>query len=257
MGQNRVMGFSVPSFSDAARRAYWTGFRDSRAPLVAISAWGFVTGIAMVNSGMSETMAVLMTLLVYAGSAQLTALPLMEANAPLWLIFAAGMVVNVRFVIFSAALQPFFARYSTWKRLVLGYIITDVAFVLFVSRYTDAKRVGTSQQLWYFLGMTTTGWAVWNSSSILGIYMGGLVPESWGLDYAAVLALLAIVVPLVKSRPMLSCLVAAAAVAWVGQVLPLRLGLLAAVVAGVVAGVLSEHSIRQRESRADTKQGQP
>lgn len=240
MGHNRLAGFSFRSVGDAARRAFRMGIRDSRAPLVAIGTWGFVTGIAMVKSGMSETMAVLMTLLVYAGSAQLTALPLMEAGAPLWLIFAAGMVVNVRFVIFGAALQPFFAQYSAWKRLVLGFLIIDVAFVLFVSRYADAKRIGTRQQLWYFLGMTISGWIVWNTSSIIGIYMGGLVPPGWGLDYAAVLALLAIVVPLVTSRPMLACLLVAGVTAWVGQVLPLRLGLLAAVVAGVGAGVLTE-----------------
>src|SRR5690625_5019943 len=251
MGHNRLAGFSFRSVGDAARRAFRMGIRDSRAPLVAIGTWGFVTGIAMVKSGMSETMAVLMTLLVYAGSAQLTALPLMEAGAPLWLIFAAGMVVNVRFVIFGAALHPFFAHYSAWRRLVLGFLIYDIAFVLFVSRYADARRVGTAQQLWYYLGMAIIGWLVWNVASILGIYAGGLVPQGWRLDYAAVLALLAIVVPLIQSRPMVACSLVAAGVAWVGQLLPLRLGLLAAVVAGVVAGVWAERSLRRRAAPAN------
>ncbi|HLR12194.1 MAG TPA: AzlC family ABC transporter permease [Burkholderiaceae bacterium] len=243
MAQNRAVNFSLRSFNDAARRAYLTGLRDGRAPLTAVGIWGFVTGIAMVKSGLTESMAALMTLLVYAGSAQLAALPLLEANAPLWLIFAAGMVVNVRFIIFGAALHPFFERYSTWQRMVLGFLIIDVAFVLFVSRYADARRVGTAQQLWYYLGITTTGWVIWNSTSMVGIYLGGLVPAGWGLEYAAVLALMTIVVPLVKSRPMVCCLVVSGVVAWAGQALPLRLGLVAAVLAGVLAGMMAERAL--------------
>src|SRR5699024_9193225 len=83
--------------TDTQRRAFMYGLRDAVAPFVAVGTWGFVTGIAMVKSGLSENMAALMTIMVYAGSAQLTALPLIEAGAPLWLIFAAGLVVNIRF----------------------------------------------------------------------------------------------------------------------------------------------------------------
>lgn len=230
----------VSKISDAQRRAFLFGMREATAPFVAIGTWAFVTGIAMVKSGLSESMAVLMTVLVYAGSAQLTALPLMETGAPLWLIFAAGMVVNVRFVIFGAALQPYFRHFSWRKRLALGFLISDIAFVLFIARYADAKRVGTNQQLWYFLGIIIPGWIVWNVLSIIGVYMGGLVPASWSLDFAAILALLAIIIPLIKTRPMVMCLVVAGVVAWVGQLLPLRLGLAVAVMAGVVAGVVSE-----------------
>ena len=51
----------------------------------------------------------LMSLLVYAGSAQLAALPLIVAGAPLWVIVATGLITNLRFVIYSAALRPYFA----------------------------------------------------------------------------------------------------------------------------------------------------
>jgi predicted branched-subunit amino acid permease len=69
-----------------------------RPALIATFTWGLVTGVAMVKSGLTETAAVAMTLLVYAGSAQLTSLPLIAAGAPLWLIFAAGLIVNLRFL---------------------------------------------------------------------------------------------------------------------------------------------------------------
>ena len=54
-----------------------------------IAAWGLMTGVAMVKSGMSTFEAVAMTLLVFAGSAQLAALPLIVQGAPMWLVWAA------------------------------------------------------------------------------------------------------------------------------------------------------------------------
>ncbi len=51
-----------------------------------IAAWGFVTGIAMVKGGLSPELAVAMSLLVYAGSAQLASLPLLAAGAPMGVI---------------------------------------------------------------------------------------------------------------------------------------------------------------------------
>lgn len=223
------------------------GLRHVLPAMVATSIWGFVTGIAMVKSGMTELQALLMTLLVYAGSAQLTALPLLEAQAPLWLIFVAGFVVNIRFIIFGAALQPFFRQYNWRQRLFLGFLTSDVAFALFMAQYSEAKKRGTYDQLWYFLGMIIPGWLSWQIFSAAGIYFAGLIPPEWSLEFAATLALLAILVPLVSTRGLLICLIVAAITAWIGQLLPLRLGLVASVFAGMVAGVVAEQLGKARK----------
>lgn len=232
------------------RERYWfsLGLKEAGSTFVATGIWGFVTGIAMVKSGLTEAIASLMTLFVYAGSAQLTSLPLIESSAPLWLIVAAGTIVNIRFVIFGAALQPFFRHLPWYKRLLLGYTTTDISFVLFMSRFGEDKTVGRMQHVWYFTGIIVPSWLVWQSSSLLGIYLGGFIPSSWGLEFAAILALLAVVMPLIKTSPFLVCLVVAGFTAWCGQLLPLRLGLVASVVMGVLAGVVTEQLIEKRRA---------
>src|SRR5690606_41397402 len=102
----------------------------------------------MVKSGLTETMAAWMTLLVYAGSAQLTSLPLIVSSATIWLIFAAGMVVNLRFLIFAAALQPVFRRMPWFERLGLGFLSTDVAFVEFVARHGGRRDPAATGRVW-------------------------------------------------------------------------------------------------------------
>ena len=238
-----------PDDREAARRAerrvaIREGLIAVRPALIATFTWGLVTGVAMVKSGLTETAAIAMTLLVYAGSAQLTSLPLIAAGAPLWLIFAAGCIVNLRFLIFSAALQPYFQALPWYKRASYGYFTTDMSFVLFMPRFGDAKVRGTESQRWFFLATIVPGFIVWQSSSLLGIALGTMVPSAWSLDFAAVLALLAITIPLANSRPMLVAMLAAGIVAWVAQPLPLRLGLLAAVITGIVAGIWAEGSLR-------------
>lgn len=223
-----------------AIRSFNEGFQQVFPTMLATSLWGFVTGIAMVKAGMSEFMASLMTLLVYAGSAQLTALPLITAGAPLWLIFAAACVVNIRFVIFGAAVQPFFGRYRWPARLGLGYWLSDMGFVLFMSKFADAKKRGTPHQMWFYLGLIIPGWISWQVASLAGIFMGGVVPQGWELEFAATLALMGITIPLIKNMPMAVSIVVAGSLAWLCQPLPLRLGLAVAVVGGIVSGVAAE-----------------
>jgi len=68
------------------REAYWRGVRELLPAAPGVFAWGLVTGVAMVKSGLSIEYALIMTFLAYAGSAQLAALPLLVTVAPLWVV---------------------------------------------------------------------------------------------------------------------------------------------------------------------------
>lgn len=63
-------------------------------------------GMAMVKSHLSLPQALCMSLLVFAGSAQLAALPLIATHAPIWVIFVTALVVNLRFLVFAILLAP-------------------------------------------------------------------------------------------------------------------------------------------------------
>ncbi|MEF9944569.1 MAG: AzlC family ABC transporter permease [Burkholderiaceae bacterium] len=219
--------------------------------LFATGTWGLVTGVAMVKSGLTLAQAIGMTLLAYAGSAQLAAMPLIVAGVPLWVVLIAATVVNLRFVIFSAGLYPFFRRFPLGKRLFLGYITGDVHFAIFLSRFAGSPlpERGSTHQVWFFLGMAALNWAVWQGTSILGILLGHQVPGEWGLDFAAILALIALTVPMINSRPAVAGVLASAAVAVLGAGLPLRLGLVAAVVIGIAVAMGSEIALERTTRR--------
>jgi len=83
--------------------AFRQGVMDMAGAAPGIAAWGLMTGVAMVKSGMGTFEALPMALTVFAGSSQLAALPLMLGGAPMWVVLVTGFCVNLRFVVFRRA----------------------------------------------------------------------------------------------------------------------------------------------------------
>lgn len=246
--QESLSSKSGAELRQVRRDALLAGARSVSTGFIAFMVWGLVTGVAMVKSGLTDGPALAMTFLVYAGSAQLTALPLIAAGAPLWLIFTAGIIVNLRFVIFGAALHPYFRNIHWPKRLLLGYLSVDISFVAFMPRFADAPKKGTVEQHWFYVGAVASTWLFWQVSSLIGIALASFVPTNWSLDFAAILALVAIVMPLVTNRPVLVSVLVTGVAAWVTQPLPLRLGLLISVVIGILGGMWAETLARKERA---------
>jgi len=224
------------------------GARDILHVALGIGAWALVTGVAMVKSGLSVPLALFMTLTVFAGSAQLAALPLMTAGAPLWVIWAAATCVNLRFVIFSSFWRPYFAPYPRRQRLLLGYFSGDLNYVLFMQRFPEPRP--HPDQLPYFWGGVAVNWAAWQGLSVLGILLADAVPAAWGLGFAGVLALLGVTASLLHNRATWAAAGVAACAAVAAYALPLRLNIIAAIAAAVAAGLMIEALERATRARA-------
>lgn len=138
------------------------GVRDMSGIAVGIAAWGLVTGMAMVQSGMGLPLAVLMSVFVFAGSAQLATMPLLAAGAPLWVIWTTAACVNLRFLIFSAAWRPYLVGLPFGQRLRIAYFTADLNYVLFMRRFPDPQP--DPRQLPYFWGGALVNWGAWSCS---------------------------------------------------------------------------------------------
>ncbi|WP_119964398.1 AzlC family ABC transporter permease [Simplicispira lacusdiani] len=214
---------------------------------VGVGAWGLVTGVAMVKSGMSVPMALAMTLLVYAGSAQLAVIPLLAVGAPLWVIWLTAACVNLRFVIFSSMWRSYFQPLPLRQRLAIGYFSGDVIFVAFMKRFPEP--VPGPGQVPYFWGAASINWVAWQVPSIAGILLANAIPLSWGLGFAGVLALLGVLLSLLYDRATWLATVVAATAAIAAFALPLKLNILVAIAAAVAAGLAMEAVDRRCAAR--------
>jgi predicted branched-subunit amino acid permease len=212
------------------------GAREMSGVSLGIAAWGLVTGVAMVKSGLSVPLALLMTMTVFAGSAQLAAIPLMAVGAPVWVIWATAFCVNLRFAIFSAQWRPFFMRYPRLQRMLLGYVSADLTYVLFMKRFKEPRD--DEGQIEYFLGGTSVNWLSWQLPSVFGIVLADVVPTHWGLGFAGVIALLGLTYSLLSDRATAFAAVVAGAAAVAAFALPFRLHIVVAIAAAVCIGLM-------------------
>ena len=209
------------------------GAREMAPPSLGIAAWGLVTGVAMVNSHLTTAQALGMTLFVFAGSAQLASLPLIAANAPLWVLFATAFCVNLRFVIFSASWRHYFGHLPLKRRLAIGYLAGDLNFVFFTRRWPDP--VPAPGQEHYHWGAVAVNWTAWQVASVAGVLLADRIPTSWGLGFAGVLALLGLTYSLLNERMLWVVGAVAGGVSIAAYALPLKLNIVCAI---AVAGAL-------------------
>ncbi len=221
-----------------AQAAFRAGLKDMVPAFPAIIAWGLVTGVAMAQSGLPLMKAYGLSTIAYAGSAQLAALPLLVGHAPAWVITLTALMVNLRFVIYSAALRPVLAELPLRRRFGLAYLIGDMSFVMYM-RHSSSKAPAIRAA--YFGGLSAANFLPWHFGSYVGLYAAGHIPAAWGLDFAGLLALLALLVPLLASIPAVTgCLIAGiAGVALNG--LPAHAGLIVATLLGIAGAVVVDH----------------
>ncbi len=225
---------------------------DSLAVAPGLAAWGLMTGVAMVKSGMSVMEALLMGVIVFAGSSQLAAIPLLAAAAPMWVILATGFCVNLRFVVFSAHLRPYVMHMPMWRRLVTGYLTTDLSYVLFTERFPQVGQDATQlhAQQAYLAGNCGVNWVAWVGFSMLGVVLANFIPTAWGLGFAGILALLGILCSLASSRLRVVSAGVAGAAAVAAFALPFKLNILVAIAAAVALCLMLEAKTLNSRSTA-------
>lgn len=212
------------------------GIRDFQRLAPGIAAWGLMTGVAMIKSGLGVVESLLMAVLVFAGSAQLAATPLIIAGAPVWVILATGFCVNLRFVVFSLHLRPYLSHLPLWERVGHGYFTADLSYVMFTRRFAHPAKdaAGRKAQEAYLAGNDLINWGAWMGASVVGVVLANFIPQAWGLGFAGILCLVGILSSLATTRMRVLSAAIAGAVGVVAYGLPLKLNILAAIAVAVI-----------------------
>lgn len=217
---------------------FWLGVRHCVPVALSAVPFAVVVALSAAEAGLSHGSTIGMSIVVFAGAAQLTALELARTDAPAAIVIGAAVVVNLRFLLYSATLAPYVRDVSARARAIMAYLLTDQAFALTVGRTSldddSASRVG------YFAGAAVTLWIAWQTGTIAGMLLGASVPPELSLDFAVALVFIALVVPSLDNRPALAAAVTSVAVYVAAADLPYGLGLLPAALAGIAAGAITE-----------------
>lgn len=221
------------------RVAVRRGIADALPLFVPAIPFGLVIGLAIVESGMNVFSGWSGSWLIFGGAAQLTLVSLLGSGVAVLAAITAGLVVNARHLMYSAAMAPTFQRQPAWFRWLGPYVLIDQMFALASIEAPDSDPVAFRS---YYLAAGATFWTLWQLTTALGIVIGPAVPEEWNLEFAVTLLFVALlVIGIDRSSKLIAALVGAG-VTFLAAGLPNRSGLLVGALAGILVGTIVERA---------------
>lgn len=174
------------------------GMRRALPIMLGYISVGFAFGVLAVKNGIPPSLAVGMALLHFSGSGQFVFVSLWGAGVGTLSIATAVMIVNLRYLLQSAALSPWLSSLPAWKRFLLGLGVTDENFAVHVTAF----QKGFPLSLTTLFTCNTATWSSWVLGCAVGAFCGELVHDvrPLGLDYALTAMFLALLVPQCVSR---------------------------------------------------------
>ena len=176
----------------ASEDSFIQGVKDCVPTLLGYISIGLAFGVVGSASGLSLVEIALLTILVYAGSAQFIFCALLLTSSPTSAIIVTIFVVNLRHLLMSLTLAPHFTRYSMLRNVGFGTLLTDETFGVAVTKQMqNGKLYGR-----WMDGLNITAYAFWILSCVAGAFLGQWVanPEKWGLDFALIAMFIALLV---------------------------------------------------------------
>lgn len=212
------------------RRAFFEGAVDSLPMIVAAIPFGVLFGVLAPVNGVSAWVAVGISALVFAGSAQYVAMGLLASGTPAVLIVFTTFIVNLRHLLYSLALVIPFKNESRGKKLLLSFFLTDETFVTVNQRLH--RGLPESRTVAYYLGSALFMYSNWQVCTWIGLWAGTSLTgiESLGLEFAMVTAFVAMMTPMFRHKKNIVSAVLGFSLAWLCRDWPHKTGVVFAVV---------------------------
>lgn len=226
------------------RTAFWGGARHMLPITVAVAPFGLVYGISAAEIGLSTLAGVAMSILLFAGAAQFVTVELLRTETATWVIIGSIAIVNLRFVVYSASLAAYWGKLSVIWQAAVSHVITDEPYALSIAYFSEHPNA--PHKHWYHLGNGLLLWLTWVVSSGIGLLVGTAIPNDWSLEFANSLMFIGLLVPLIKSRPLLVAGVVAGCVGLIAAPLPHNTGFVLAVICGIGVGLFLERRDQQK-----------
>jgi len=188
----------------APRHQLFAGVRATLAIGLSVVPFGLAYGATAVLT-MPVSQVSLMSLTVFAGTAQfVTASMLAQSAAPIS-ILVTTVLLQLRLVLMSAAIARKLERVPRPLEPILAHLITDESFAV-----TMAAMAEGEVRPRFYVGSGLTIFVIWQISSVAGALLGSGLGDGWGIAYAMPSSLICLLFMLVRDKRTLAVSLAAA-----------------------------------------------
>jgi 4-azaleucine resistance transporter AzlC len=181
------------------RQQISSGFRATAPVAIAVAPFGLAYG-AVASQSMPVWQASLMSVTVFAGTAQFVTASMLSSGAAYWTVLLTGLLINVRMVLLSASLAAQLGRMPLRRQFLVAHLLTDESFAVTMAHYREHPP-----NAWYAVGSGLAIFAVWQSTTVLGAIMGARIPADLGLEFALPASLICLLFLLIRRLDVALC----------------------------------------------------
>lgn len=232
-----------PAWNGTVKDRFWLGAKSAWPVVIGYLPIGFAFGVLAAEAGLAVAEISAMSILVYAGASQFIAVGMLAAGAGPAAVAATTFLVNLRHLLMSAALSPYFRGVRRPALAFLSFFVTDEAFGVGSSVFA---RRGEGDAA-YFAGLGVVSYTAWVAASVAGAAVGSAValPAALGLDFALTGMFIGLLASSLRDRPAVLAAAAGGLLAVAtGDVLG-RWSTMVAAVAAATAGVAAARWIQK------------
>jgi 4-azaleucine resistance transporter AzlC len=216
--RSRTQPSNLPTFqpSSLVKGDFRAGFVATLPLWLGAAPFGAIYAVSALAAGLDWAQTLAMSLSVFAGASQFTAVGLFAAGAAPFAIVLTTLIINARHALLSASLAPFVRDARPGAKALLAFQLTDESYAIGMRRWLD----GSGSRAYQF-GANLSMYVVWQCSTVAGILLGNLIPDpaAYGLDLVFPLTFIGLLVPLLRDRVSLTVALLAAALAVGGALL--------------------------------------
>ena len=236
----------MPNTEFTPWKAFWLGFRDAIPFILIVIPFGMLFGVVGNEAGLSLLQIISFSALVVAGASQFAALGLLIDNAPILIAILTGVAVNLRMMMYSAALVPHFGRAPLGLRALAAYFLIDQTFAIAMNKYEQSPGMTPMQKIAYFSGAFWYMMPLWIAFTFIGAAFGKAIPPEYALDFAVPICFIALSAPLMRKPAYFVAGVVSVVLTLLLAFIPFRLGLIIAAIAAMIVGAQVERMLERR-----------
>jgi len=228
------------------QKTYWRGFRDGAPFVLVVVPFGMLFGVVATEAGLNLAEVMGMTALVIAGASQFAAIALMQENAPVFIVLATALAVNLRMAMYSASLAPYIGGAPLWQRALAAYFMVDQSYACSIAEYERRPEMTIPERIAYYFGCMSPVCIPWYAATYIGAELGARIPPEFALDFAVPITFLAIIAPMMRTLAHVAAAAVSVAVSLALAFLPYNLWLMIAAVAAMATGAQVELWLQRR-----------
>ncbi|WP_435163571.1 AzlC family ABC transporter permease [Candidatus Pelagibacter bacterium nBUS_25] len=217
-------------------KIFFKGVVDVSPLMIPVVPFGIIFGVLAIDLGLSPITTMAMSIIIFGGASQIIFLQLFSAGASSLVILSSVGAVNSRHLLYGAVLSEHMSDFKmTWK-IIISYFLVDQAFAV-TNSYL--KKSSDRNKAFHSFGAGATCWVIWQITTIIGIFLGSIIPEELGLSFAVPLTFLALIVDDLRKLINVIVIIISGLIATLGyEIIPFKAYVVVSATSGLIAAMI-------------------